>query len=203
MRNIVIFRIKNIAGGHLIILLLLVVLAYSNTFHASWHLDDITKHVDNKNVHVSTLSLDNWINSIRPPFTDPSNPKPGLSGIYRPVAMLTFAFNWYLGGANVFGYHLVNIGIHCVNSCLLFLVIFSLLRTPKVIDRYQESAYFIAIVATALWALHPINIQAVTYIVQRMACLAAFFYLTGIFLFLNRVMALITTSSVQLFGSRS
>ena len=185
MKNAGSYHTAGNRGGLLLILLVLILLTYSNTFHASWHLDDITNIVDNKNVHVSTLSRENWINSIRPPFSDPSNPKPGLSGIYRPVAMLTFAFNWYLGGANVFGYHLVNIGIHCVNSCLLFLVIFSLLRTPKVIDRYQESAYFIAIVATALWALHPINIQAVTYIVQRMAGLATLFYLCGILLFLK------------------
>jgi hypothetical protein len=39
--------------------------------------------------------------------------------------------------------------------------------------------------ATALWALHPIQTQAVTYIVQRMAVLAAFFYLAGIFYYLK------------------
>ncbi len=185
MKNAGSYHTAGNLGGHLLILFVLILLAYSNTFHASWHLDDITNIVDNKNVHVSTLSLDNWINSIRPPFTDPSNPKPGLSGIYRPVAMLTFAFNWYLGGANVFGYHLVNIGIHCVNSGLLFLVILSLLRTPNVIDRYRGSEYFIALVATALWALHPIQTQTVTYIVQRMAGLAALFYLGGILSFLK------------------
>ena len=65
--------------------------------------------------------IDDWAKSIRAPFADPDNSEPGLSGIYRPVAMLTFAFNWYLGGTNVFGYHLVNIGIHCLTSGLLFL----------------------------------------------------------------------------------
>ena len=185
MRKFVIFRITNIAGGHLIILLLLVVLAYSNTFNASWHLDDITNILDNTNVHVSNMSIEDWTRSIRPPFTDPSNPKPGLPGIYRPVAMLTFAFNWYLGGANVFGYHLVNIAIHCVSICLLYFTILNLLKTPNLLGRYQGAELRIAFLATAIWALHPIQTQAVTYIVQRMASLAALFYLSAIFLFLK------------------
>ena len=170
------------AGSHLVILLTLVILAYSNTFFASWHLDDITNILDNTNVHVSNMSFDDWSRSIRPPFTDPANPE---TGHYRPVAMLTFAINWYLGGTDVFGYHLVNIGIHCITSCLLFFTILNLLGAPNMIDRYRGNEHFIALLATALWALHPIQTQAVTYIVQRMAGLAALFYLSGIYFFVK------------------
>jgi tetratricopeptide (TPR) repeat protein len=129
------------------------------------------------------LSLKEWSKSVRAPFTDPSKPKPGLSGLYRPVVMVTFAVNWYLGKADVFGYHLVNIGIHCATSGLLYFTILNLLNAPNMLDRYRGSGHFIALLATALWALHPIQTQAVTYIVQRMASLAALFYLAGIFLF--------------------
>jgi tetratricopeptide (TPR) repeat protein len=170
---------------HLIFFFFLITITYSNSFHAAWHLDDVTNILDNQNVHVSTLSLDDWSKSIRPPFTDPSNPELGLSGLYRPVAMLTFAFNWYLRGRDVFGYHLVNIGLHCVTAALLFFTILKLLRAPNMNDRYQGSEHFIALLAAALWALHPIQTQAVTYIVQRMAALAALFYLSGIFLFVE------------------
>jgi tetratricopeptide (TPR) repeat protein len=179
------YRVAGGSGSHLLILIFLVLLAYSNTFHASWHLDDITNILDNKNVHVSTLSFSDWAKSIRAPFTDLSNPRPGLSGLYRPVAMLTFGLNWYLGGTHVFGYHLVNIGIHCLTSGLLFFTILNLMRTPNMINRYQGNEHFIALLATALWALHPIQTQAVTYIVQRMASLAALFYLSAIFLFVK------------------
>jgi tetratricopeptide (TPR) repeat protein len=162
-----------------------VLLAYSNTFHASWHLDDITNILDNKHVHVSTLSFSDWAKSIHAPFSDPDNPRTGLSGLYRPVAMMSFAVNWYLGGRDVFGYHLVNLAIHCLTACVLYFTIFNLLQTPNIRDRYRGSEYFIAFLATALWALHPIQTQAVTYIVQRMASLSALFYLTGIYLFLK------------------
>ncbi len=172
-------------AGHLILLFFLIILAYANTFHAAWHLDDITNILDNQNVHVSTLSLDDWSKSIHSPFADFSNPKTGLAGLYRPVAMLTFAFNWYLGGADVFGYHLVNIIIHCMTAALLFFTILNLLCAPNMNGKYKGSEHFIALLATALWALHPIQTQAVTYIVQRMASLAALFYLLGIFLFVK------------------
>ena len=87
---------------NLIVFLILVVLAYSNTFQAAWHLDDITNILDNNNVHVSELSLEEWSKCVRAPFSDPSKPKGGMSGLYRPVAMVTFAVNWYLGKADVF-----------------------------------------------------------------------------------------------------
>ena len=187
--------------SHLWFLLILIVLVYSNTFNAAWHLDDFTNILDNTNVHVSKLSMDSLSRSVRAPFTDPANPKPGLSGLYRPVAMLTFAFNWYLGGREVFGYHLVNISIHCLTSCLLYFTILSLLRTPNLRDRFQGNEHFIALLATALWALHPVQTQAVTYIVQRMASLAALFYLAGIYLFLKGRSARAPGRRYLLFGS--
>ena len=187
--------------SHLWLILILIVLVYSNTFNAAWHLDDFTNILDNTNVHVSKLSMDSLSRSVRAPFTDPANPKPGLSGLYRPVAMLTFAFNWYLGGREVFGYHLVNISIHCLTSCLLYFTILSLLRTPNLRDRFQGNEHFIALLATALWALHPVQTQAVTYIVQRMASLAALFYLAGIYLFLKGRSSRAPGRRYLLFGS--
>ncbi|MBW2614344.1 MAG: tetratricopeptide repeat protein [Deltaproteobacteria bacterium] len=166
----------------LTILLLLIVLAYAHSFKAAWQLDDITNILDNPNIQVTTLSLDDWLWSVRSPFEASSNTKPGL---YRPVAMLTFAANWYMGGANVFGYHLVNTCIHAVNAVLLYFTVLILLNAPNLKNRYRETAHFIAVLSTALWALHPIQTQAVTYIVQRMASLAATFYLAGIFFYLK------------------
>jgi len=179
----------------MLLLVVLVVIVYGNTFHASWHLDDRTNILDNANVHVSSLSVDDWSRSVVRPFKYQENASIGLSGLYRPVAMLTFAFNWFLGGADVFGYHLVNISLHCATTILLFFTCVSLLSTPAAHVRYQENKYFIAFLATTLWALHPIQTQAVTYIVQRMAVLAGLFYLSGILFYVKGRMA-------QAFGKR-
>ena len=55
----------------LFVLLLLIVLAYSNTFNASWHLDDVSNIVHNPNVHVSSLAPEDWLKTIRYPFSGP------------------------------------------------------------------------------------------------------------------------------------
>ena len=161
---------------------MLIVLAYGNTFDASWHLDDATIIVHNPNVHVSSLSVEEWSASMHQPFSNPENVNVNF---YRPVAMLSLAMNWFLGGTEVYGYHLVNLGIHCLNTILLFYTCLLLLMAPNMRSRYQGREPGIALLAAALWALHPIQIQAVTYIVQRMASLAALFYLFGILTYIK------------------
>ena len=49
----------------------------------------------------------------------------------------------------------------------------------------QKTAFFVAALTACLWAIHPIQTQAVTYIVQRMASLAGCFYILGIYLYLK------------------
>ncbi|MCG6910930.1 MAG: tetratricopeptide repeat protein [Deltaproteobacteria bacterium] len=156
--------------------------AYSNTLDAAWHFDDLPNILDNENVHVSTLSLKALSSSIHSPFAYPGNEKPKL---YRPVAMLTFAINWYLGRDGVLGYHLVNIGIHCATAVMLYFTILGMLGARNVRGNFQGSERTIAFLATAFWALHPIQTQAVTYIVQRMASLATFFYVVSIYFYVR------------------
>ncbi len=160
--------------------MVLVLLAYSNTFSAAWHLDDITNILDNKRVQIARLTTESLLNSLRPPFSGSGTP-----AFYRPVAMITFALNWYFGKANVIGYHLVNIGIHFLNAWILFVTIINLLRSPRLKSGYHDNGLVIALAAAAVWALHPIQTQAVTYIVQRMASLATLFFLFGIYCYIK------------------
>jgi Tfp pilus assembly protein PilF len=112
--------------------------------------------------------------------------------LHRPVAFFSFALNWLWGEDNVIGYHLVNIGIHVLTAIFLFLTILLLFRTPNAGDWDKNSIYFIALLSATLWAIHPIQIQAVTYIVQRMASMAALFYIISIFCYLNARMTVFT-----------
>ena len=106
--------------------------------------------------------------------------------VYRPIPCLTFALNWYLGGKTPFGYHLVNISIHFLSSIFLFLSILWLYKTPRmVLQQAKDNSFSVAFFATILWAVNPIQTQAVTYIVQRMAAMAAMFYIIGIYLYLR------------------
>jgi tetratricopeptide (TPR) repeat protein len=51
--------------------------------------------------------------------------------------------------------------------------------------RPDGEAYFVGLLAAVLWAVNPIQTQAVTYIVQRMASMAAMFYVLGLFCYLT------------------
>jgi len=69
---------------------------------------------------------------------------------------------------------------------MVFLAGRKLLQTPNLINRYnKEDAYFISLLSAILWAVNPIQIQAVTYIVQRMASMAAMsvLYFRNLFLY--------------------
>ncbi len=164
-----------IAAG---VLFLLVFAAYSNTFQSAWHLDDYPNLVNNSNLHLTALDPDSLVKTL---YSRQGSP----GSFYRPVACLTFALNWYFGNNNVAGYHLVNISVHFITAFFLFLTILYLFKSPNLARQNNPHAYWIALAAAALWALNPIQTQAVTYIVQRMAAMAAMFYIIAIFLYVN------------------
>lgn len=101
----------------------------------------------------------------------------------RPVAMFSFALNYLHAGFDVRWYHAVNLLIHLINTGLLFLLVLVLARAPLSPARLREHAVPFALTVALIWALHPANTQAVTYIVQRMTSLAATFYLAGLLVF--------------------
>jgi tetratricopeptide (TPR) repeat protein len=160
------------------LLLLVIVVAYSNTLNSSWHLDDYPNIVDNSELHLKDLYPASLIKTVY------SHPWPTFN-LYRPIACLTFALNWYFSQDRVAGYHIVNITIHLLTTVFLYLSILSLLRSPGLKGRYSGSKQNIALLAVALWALNPVQTQAITYIVQRMASMAAMFYIAGIYFYLK------------------
>jgi tetratricopeptide (TPR) repeat protein len=154
----------------------LVVLIYSNTFHSAWHLDDYQNIVFNKRVQIDNINPEALSQVIRPPLHD---------RIWRPVSFVTFALNWYLAPQSVFGFHLVNIIIHALTAWLLFITILRLLGAPVLQGRFAGSRYPIALISAVLWAVHPIQTQAVTYIVQRMTLLATLFYMLSMLCYIQ------------------
>ena len=151
----------------------LVAVIYSNTLHSSWQLDDIPNILQNNALHLRSLDLDSL---RRAAFASPT----GSQSIHRALARLSLALNWYFGQNNVTGYHLVNIFIHICTAFLLFLVVLKLYDSPRLRGGKTAENYYTALLAAVLWAANPVNVQAVTYIVQRMASLAALFYVWGI-----------------------
>jgi Tfp pilus assembly protein PilF len=160
------------------ILLLIILAVYSNTFRASWQFDDKRTILQNRPLLLREL---NWPNVKKTLFASPD----GRERLYRPVSCLSIALNYYFGKGDVVGYHLVNVSIHFVSSILLFLFILNTLKLPSFKAKYGPKAYSIALVAALLWAVNPVQTQAVTYIVQRMAAMAGMFYITAMYFYLK------------------
>jgi tetratricopeptide (TPR) repeat protein len=160
----------------------LIVLSYSNSFQASWHLDDYHNIVQNPRLKIDDLNLD----SIRNSFY--ASQDKGLylgQSLYRPVACLTFGLNWFAGGDRVWGYHLVNVAIHIAAAYFLYLTIGLLLSTGQGRLENDVDRHFVALLGAVLWAVNPIQTQAVSYIVQRMASLSAMFYVAAVYAYLR------------------
>ncbi|GAB6058155.1 tetratricopeptide repeat protein [Desulfonatronum parangueonense] len=101
------------------------------------------------------------------------------------MSYLTFGLNYYIHGLDVFGYHLVNLAIHYLSALFLYLIIFNTLHLPLLARKYAAHAGSIALLATILWAISPIQVTAVTYIVQRMASMAGMFFIMAMFFYLK------------------
>ena len=162
----------------LAILTCFVVPIYSNTLHVPWHYDDHPNILTNPRLHLAQLDA----GSIKKTFFA----RPGGERFYRPLPNLTFGLNWFVGGTDPAGYHIVNISIHVLTAFFLYLTIQQLLNTPLLSRRFNaEDAVFISLISAVLWAVNPVQTQAVTYIVQRMAQMAALFYVAGMFFYLK------------------
>ena len=159
-------------------LFLLILITYSNAFDASWHFDDENNILNNKPLHLTELNLPN----IQKTFFANWN---GNDKLYRPVTCLSFALNYYFGGTEVHGYHLINLMIHFLSSIFLFLFVYHTLNLPILEAKYGPKSYFIALLSTALWAINPVQTQAVTYVVQRMASMAGLFCIMAMYFYLK------------------
>lgn len=158
----------------LIILFLLGVSAYSNTFGNSFHFDDLSFILDN------------------PAIRTPGN----LTELFkywpsRFIGFLSFAVNYQIHQFSVFGYHLVNIGLHILTSFLVFWFVCLTFSSPAMKEkgayRHRELMGFLA---AAIFLTHPVQTEALNYIFQRVTILSAFFYLTSLCLYAKAMLSL-------------
>ncbi|MBI4709845.1 MAG: hypothetical protein HY759_01860, partial [Nitrospirae bacterium] len=105
---------------HIILIFILGILAYSNTFNVPFHFDDASNIVENP--IIKDLQY----------FSEPSNAKafPMYNTFKnRFIGFLTFALNYRLHGFDVTGYHAVNLAIHIINALLVYWLVLLTLRT--------------------------------------------------------------------------
>jgi len=154
-----------------LLLALAIVLAHLTGFRGAFVFDDLHAIVDNPTIR-DLGRLDRILLA----------PAEGGTIGGRPVVNLSFALNHAAGGLDPRGYHAVNVLIHVAAALVLFgLVRRTLLRLP----RFAADALPLALAVAAVWALHPLQTAAVTYIVQRAESLMGLFYLLTLYCFVR------------------
>ena len=103
----------------------------------------------------------------------------------RKITFISFALNYYFGGLNTFGYHLVNVTVHILNGLILFLLSYQILTLPLSEGGGRGNALKISFLGSLIWLTHPIQTQAVSYIYQRLTSLAALFFLLSLLCYIK------------------
>jgi hypothetical protein len=163
--------------GWLLLLGLLVLIAYLPGLDGGYIFDDFPNIVDNDVLHVGFGS--SWQEWLAAMFSSPA------SELQRPLAMLTFAVNHAITGLDPYWMKLTNICIHLLNAWLVFGLARSLLRAARRGNNSEPATRqdFQAFWISAAWALNPINLMAVLFIVQRMESLCHTFVLAGLWMY--------------------
>ncbi len=98
----------------------------------------------------------------------------------RPTLLFSFAINNQLSSDNTFGFHSINLFLHCAISLLVF---FILKRIRKFVCSGTKDGSSIPFITAILFSIHPLNVDAVSYISSRSSLLATFFYLSALYAF--------------------
>ncbi|MCB1825337.1 MAG: tetratricopeptide repeat protein [Candidatus Competibacteraceae bacterium] len=106
----------------------------------------------------------------------------GPSG--RPLSLLSFLINDNNWPSVAEPFKYTNVLLHLLNGCLLYWVIFRLLRLGEAQSSLSQAGW-IAALGTACWLLHPFNVSTTLYIVQRMVQICTTFTLLGLLAYLH------------------
>jgi protein O-mannosyl-transferase len=165
---------------HLLIIVAVGLLIYLRTLQVPFVLDDFESIVNNP--LITNFSFFRDLESGSGFF--------GHAGFAsRWFGYLTFALNYRVHGHDLAGYHLVNIAIHLAAALSVYQLVILTFRTPyflqgqdpvQVDSKTAARAGFIALLAALLFVCHPLQTQAVTYLIQRLASLVALLYLVSL-----------------------
>ena len=166
-------RARIVLAGTVVVLAILA--AYANSLAAPFVFDDPLAIVANPTIRKLWPLSD----VLLPPRGE------GLSVEGRPIVNLTLAVNYAFGGTTVRGYHGVNIAIHALAALTLLGLVRRTLLLPRLCGRFGDVALPLATAIALLWALHPLQTESVTYVVQRAESLVGLFYLLTLYCFVR------------------
>ena len=152
-----------------IALIIAGVLAYSNSFRGTFILDDEPGIL--KNPYISHL----W------PLSKAMSAPAQSTGAARPIANLSLAVNYAVGGYSVRGYHFFNLTVHILAGLALYGIIRRTLLSDSLREKFGNYSTTLAWAAATIWLVHPVQTESVTYIIQRTESLMGLFYLLTLY----------------------
>jgi hypothetical protein len=153
-----------------LLLLIIVIFTYLDARHNVFHLDDGQNIFRFPPVMMTEFSARNILDAGRNALLPT-----------RPLPSMTFAINWWQGGGSPRPFQLTNILFFNDTATIVFALLLSVLGR---LNYSRRTVIIAALIGAAAWACHPIQVQAVTYIVQRMTMMAALFSLLAVLAYL-------------------
>ena len=146
-------------------LTILTALTYANSLHGKFVFDDLQLVQQNADI----MNVKTFRDAI-------------VGGWHatgqRQLLFVSYALNYYWGGLDTFGYHVLNVVLHTVNVLLVYGIILAALKE-------DARSRFVALAGAAVFAVHTLLSSAVSYIAGRSSVLCATFYFAAIYLFLK------------------
>lgn len=168
---------NKLAFGIWSMVIILIFVAYWPSLHGPLIFDDIQNIVKNPLVAIKDLSFTSLKQALL------SNDSGMLK---RVLPALSFGINHYMAGGfiDTWPFKLTNLLVHILNSGLLMWLVFLLWPLLKFPGHFSRTQVILSVaLITCLWALHPLHVSTVAYVVQRMTSMAATFVLLGLCLF--------------------
>jgi tetratricopeptide (TPR) repeat protein len=134
---------------------------------------------DDEPAILSNLSIRSLWRAWSPPVNG------GITVAGRPVLNFTLAVNYAISGTDPWSYHALNLLIHLAAGVVLFGVVRRTLLQPGLAPRFGPHAFEIALLGAVLWTVHPLQIESVTYVVQRAESLMGLFFLLTLWCFIR------------------
>ena len=108
--------------------------------------------------------------------------------LYRPILLLSFAFNYHTSRLDTFSYHITNLIIHIINTLLVYIII---RNTAHLLGRFSveslQNNRIVALIAALLFGIHPIQTETVSYVISRSSLLSTFFIICSLIFFIQSI----------------
>lgn len=114
-----------------------------------------------------------------------------LMGHYMPVTWITYGLDYSVWGLDPFGYHLTNLALHAANTTLVYVVALRLFRAVwvRALEDGGDSLRIGAALTALLFGVHPLRVESVVWITERLDLVCGLFYLLAILMYLRGVEA--------------